>query len=66
MNVCENIIKLEILLESQFSSDADASGIIGVKGHRSVGGLRFSIYNAGIQECPGFQLTMKKFRAQMK
>jgi phosphoserine aminotransferase len=25
---------------------ADAAGIVGLKGHRSVGGLRASIYNA--------------------
>lgn len=33
-------------LEKKFIKEAKAAGIIGVKGHRSVGGLRFSIYNA--------------------
>ncbi len=33
-------------LEKKFVKEAKAAGILGVKGHRSVGGLRFSIYNA--------------------
>jgi phosphoserine aminotransferase len=35
-------------LEEKFVKDAKAAGIIGVKGHRSVGGIRFSIYNANL------------------
>ena len=33
-------------LEKQFEKDATASGLDGLKGHRSVGGMRASIYNA--------------------
>jgi phosphoserine aminotransferase len=33
-------------LESQFIKDATAAGLDGLKGHRSVGGMRASIYNA--------------------
>jgi phosphoserine aminotransferase len=33
-------------LEKQFVKDAEKSGLDGVKGHRSVGGMRASIYNA--------------------
>ncbi len=33
-------------LESQFASEATKAGFIGLKGHRSVGGLRASLYNA--------------------
>jgi phosphoserine aminotransferase len=33
-------------LENKFIADAAKEGLIGVKGHRSVGGIRFSIYNA--------------------
>ena len=33
-------------LEGRFVSDASAAGFVGLKGHRSVGGLRASIYNA--------------------
>jgi phosphoserine aminotransferase len=35
-------------LEAQFVKEATAAGLSGLKGHRSVGGLRASIYNA----CP--------------
>lgn len=33
-------------LEKRFAAEAEAEGLIGLKGHRSVGGLRASIYNA--------------------
>ncbi len=33
-------------LEAKFVSEALAAGFVGVKGHRSVGGIRVSIYNA--------------------
>jgi phosphoserine aminotransferase len=33
-------------LEKQFGSEATAAGLDGLKGHRSVGGIRASIYNA--------------------
>ena len=37
-------------LEEQFVSQAKKSGMVGLKGHRSVGGIRASIYNAVPQE----------------
>lgn len=50
-------------LEKKFIKEAKAGGIVGVKGHRSVGGIRFSIYNAvtldDIQKTVEF---MEKFR----
>jgi phosphoserine aminotransferase len=33
-------------LEDQFVSQAKKEGLVGLKGHRSVGGIRASIYNA--------------------
>lgn len=33
-------------LEKRFAHEAEAAGLAGLKGHRSVGGLRASIYNA--------------------
>jgi phosphoserine aminotransferase len=33
-------------LEKKFASEATAQGLDGLKGHRSVGGIRASIYNA--------------------
>jgi phosphoserine aminotransferase len=33
-------------LETRFAKEATAAGLDGLKGHRSVGGMRASIYNA--------------------
>ena len=33
-------------LEKTFLSEADAASLLNLKGHRSVGGIRASIYNA--------------------
>ena len=33
-------------LETQFVAESEAAGFIGLKGHRSVGGIRVSLYNA--------------------
>ncbi len=44
MNVAFNLPTPE--LESKFISDAAAKGLKGLKGHRSIGGCRASIYNA--------------------
>ncbi len=37
-------------LEAQFIADAKKKGMVGLKGHRSVGGIRASIYNAASYE----------------
>jgi len=37
-------------LEQQFANEATAAGLDGLKGHRSVGGLRASVYNAFPEE----------------
>lgn len=44
MNVTFRITNTD--LEPQFLSEAAAAGLVGLKGHRSVGGIRASIYNA--------------------
>jgi len=44
MNVCFRLP--EEALEKKFVEEAARAGLIGLKGHRSVGGLRASIYNA--------------------
>ena len=45
-------------LEAQFVAEAKAAGMVGLKGHRSVGGCRASIYNAmppeGVEVLAGF------------
>ena len=47
-------------LESQFIQEADARGLCTLKGHRSVGGCRASIYNAmpveGVEALRGFMV----------
>ena len=37
-------------LETKFVKEAKAAGLDGLKGHRSVGGIRASIYNAFPEE----------------
>lgn len=46
MNVCFVMNEEYQELESEFNTFASAAGIVGIKGHRSVGGFRASIYNA--------------------
>ena len=46
MNVVCRIQDNNEELEKRFIEEAKQAGLIDVKGHRSVGGLRFSIYNA--------------------
>jgi phosphoserine aminotransferase len=49
--------------EESFAKEATAAGLVGLKGHRAVGGLRASIYNAmpiaGVQALVAF---MKEFQ----
>ena len=48
MNVCFVMAPGREALESEFMAFAKEKGMVGIKGHRSVGGFRASIYNA----CP--------------
>ncbi|MBN1899226.1 MAG: 3-phosphoserine/phosphohydroxythreonine transaminase [Spirochaetes bacterium] len=51
-------------LEDQFVEQAKANGFIGIKGHRSLGGLRASIYNAfpleGVKDFISFMKDFEK------
>jgi phosphoserine aminotransferase len=62
MNVCFRLPTEE--LESAFIAEGAANGLIGLKGHRSVGGCRASIYNAmpadGVQALVDFMLDFKQ------
>lgn len=52
-------------LEKQFTKEATSEGFVGIKGHRSVGGLRASIYNAVPKEnCEALAQFMKQFQQQ--
>ncbi len=63
MNVTFNLATEE--LEKKLIAEATAAGFDGVKGHRSVGGLRASIYNAfpkkGVEDLVSF---MKDFQSK--
>ncbi len=62
MNVTFNLPTPE--LEAQFVKEATAIGLDGLKGHRSVGGCRASIYNAfprqGVEKLIGFMQEFEK------
>ena len=51
-------------LEKQFAKEATAAGLDGLKGHRSVGGMRASIYNAfpeaGVDALVGFMQEFER------
>jgi phosphoserine aminotransferase len=44
MNLCLRLPSED--LEKKFIADGKEAGLVGLKGHRSVGGIRFSMYNA--------------------
>ena len=57
----------DVAVEKKFVAEATAAGLEGLKGHRSVGGLRASIYNA----CPEASIDalvdfMQKFASANK
>ena len=62
MNVCFRLQTEE--LETKFIGEVAKEGMIGLKGHRSVGGLRASIYNAmpleGVKKLRDFMLDFKR------
>jgi phosphoserine aminotransferase len=46
MNVVFRVAGGDEAVEKKFAKEAEAAALIGVKGHRSVGGMRVSLYNA--------------------
>ena len=52
-------------LDKNFIKEAEANGFVNIKGHRTVGGMRASIYNAmpleGVEKLVAF---MKEFEAK--
>ena len=52
-------------LEKKFVAEAQAAGMVGLAGHRSVGGIRASIYNAtGVEACQALASFMGHFSAK--
>jgi len=64
MNLCF-VMKDEYKeLEKEFMDFATSKGMVGIKGHRSVGGFRASCYNAQtIEGCNALVACMKEFEA---
>ena len=62
MNVCFVMAEGKEELEAEFQKFATARGMHGIKGHRSVGGFRASIYNAmPLEGVQALVETMKQF-----
>ncbi len=65
MNICFVMNKGYEELEKEFLALADANGMMGLKGHRSVGGFRASTYNALPKESVvALVALMKEFEAK--
>ena len=65
MNVC--FVTGDAELDKKFCAEAGKAGFVNIKGHRSVGGMRASIYNAmpleGVEKLVDF---MKKFESETR
>ena len=65
MNICFVMNDEYKELEKPFLDFATSRGMVGIKGHRSVGGFRASCYNAQTMEgVNALVQTMKDFEAQ--
>ena len=65
MNICFVMNDEYAELEKPFFEFATSRGMVGIKGHRSVGGFRASCYNAQtIEGCQALVQAMKDFEAQ--
>ena len=65
MNVCFVMTEEYKELEAEFLSFASSKGMIGIKGHRSVGGFRASLYNdLPLESVQALIETMKDFESK--
>jgi phosphoserine aminotransferase len=65
MNVCFVMNDEYKDLEDEFNKFASAAGMVGLKGHRSVGGFRASLYNAmPLESVKALVSTMQEFEKQ--
>ena len=63
MNVVFRITRGNEALEKQFAQEAAAAGLVGLAGHRSVGGMRASLYNAvTVEAVEALVNFMREFR----
>jgi phosphoserine aminotransferase len=67
MNVVFRLADGDEELESRFAKEAATEGIVGIVGHRSVGGMRVSLYNAvtieSVEALAGFMKHFESSRA---
>ena len=67
MNVVFRLAEGDEELESRFAKEAATEGIVGIVGHRSVGGMRVSLYNAvtieSVEVLVGFMKHFESVRA---
>jgi phosphoserine aminotransferase len=62
MNVIFRVAGGNDAVESKFVSEAHSAGLAGIKGHRSVGGMRVSLYNAvGLHAVEALVSFMREF-----
>ena len=67
MNICFVMAPGYENLQDEFLSFSKSCGMVGIKGHRSVGGFRASVYNAASQEdVEALVACMKEFESQHK
>jgi phosphoserine aminotransferase len=65
MNICFVMAPEYKELEKQFAEFAKSQGMLGIEGHRSVGGFRASTYNALPKESvQALVNTMKEFESK--
>jgi len=62
MNAIFRVAGGDEAIESKFAKQAQEAGLVGVKGHRSVGGMRVSLYNAvGLEAVEALVSFMREF-----
>ena len=67
MNVCFVMAPGKEALQDEFFAFAKERGMVGIKGHRSVGGFRASLYNAcSVEDVQALVDCMKEFEALKK
>ncbi|MBF1606661.1 MAG: 3-phosphoserine/phosphohydroxythreonine transaminase, partial [Prevotella sp.] len=65
MNICFVLNDEYAELQDEFFKFATERGMVGIKGHRDVGGFRASCYNAmTVEGCKALVETMKEFEAK--
>jgi phosphoserine aminotransferase len=66
MNVVFRVAAGDDSIEKQFATEAAAAGLVGTPGHRSVGGMRVSLYNAveaaAVEALTGFMREFQRTR----